>query len=817
MRLNRIAFIFFAIWLLFLGGSAYYALIFPVRVLHHLLMTVVLAAWLLNRLRQGRGLPSTPLNIPLAAAGAVWALSAALSADPRMAFENLWFQLLHILLFLALADSFQRGRDRLVIEIQFLLGAVVLFLSGIELASWFFGLGLLPGAAGGWAAVLGADIPLPLNLPRLSLAMNISTLLAGYAAPLIVFAAIWAWTTSRRDYRIVLAILSAGLLVVTLLTASRGALLSLVTAGGIISGLRLWKTSSIAAQRNLRYLVGAAAAVGILAIVGYTIFSTTQARSTNAGDTGRLDMWRSAIAMAADHPLTGVGPGLFGRAFRTYRDPTIVQDKLAAAHNAYLNTAAETGLPGIVLSVGLAGAFALATYRNWKQTTSPIQQQRIEAAFAALVGLAVHSMVDTFTITPIVLLMSVLAVFCIIPTDLDSRLRPQPASRRITSLAALVLVLGYGLWFIQLDRAQAAFLNSLNADDRSAALESAQAAVDLDPALRLYQLHLADLQAQDTDPAIGISAYRAALSLEPTWDTGWINLAALEFQQGNLQEGGEALAQARAINTHNEAATRWAEWAESQQAAPDDQIITAYQDGIQVNPYLPLADYWWQTPLRREALEYLLPEYPLDQQYRILQAHDPACAAALVPAQPQTGDEWLTSALAALDSGNPEQALTAFDTAIRLLRTSGDAYAGRARARYALHDATGAERDLRVAELLGTFSEYPNAIRAAGEPEAAATLRYRWQVDAVPSKAVGGEFAAVLYGRPAIFTVRPEMRFIGPGRAIMEQWYAIAAERELAGDLPGALHAYQAIVDYAPDETEAQTQIARLGDLSPSP
>lgn len=815
MRLGRIAFIFLAIWIVFLGGSAYYALIFPIRVLHHSLMTILLAGWLIHQLRQKRGLPYTPLNKPLAAAILIWIISAVFSSDPRMAFEHLWFQLLHVLLFLALVDMFQKGRDRLVIETQFMQGAAVLFLSALELGSWFFGLGLTPGAPGGWAAALGADLPLPLTLPRLSLAMNISTLVAGYTSPLTLFAAIWALTTPRRDYRIVLALLSLGLLVVTLLTASRGGLLSLITATGLIVGFRLWGDTQEGRHRWRRILISAAAVASLLAIVGYTILSTTRARAVDVGDAGRLDMWKSAISMTADDPLTGVGPGLYGRAFRTYRDATIVQDKLASAHNAYLNTAAETGLTGVVISLWLAIAVALSTYQHWKQTVSPVQKRRIEAAFAALVGLGIHSMVDTFTITPIVLLMLVLIVFCIIPTDIESRLRPRKSTARGFALAAVLIVLGYGAGFIQLDRAQAAYQSSLSTHDPEPALEAARTAVILDPYLRLYHLHLAQLEAQWSTPEIGIAAYRQALQLEPTWDAGWINLAALEQADGETAAALESLRQARVINVLNAASTRWAEWAEKTQSAPENEIIAAYRDGIRSINYLPLSHYWWETPLRQAALNQLLGDLPLDQQYRILRVHDPTRAATLVPETPVTGREWLATALAKLDSGDISSALTAFDQAIALLRINGDAYAGRAQAHFAIGDIHGAERDLQIAVLLGTFAEQPNAIRAKWVTNVDSEMIYRWRVDAVPATTVSGEFAAVLYSRPGTFPLRPEVSMIGPGRSVMEPWYQIAAEREQKGDLKGALQAYQAIADYAPDEAEAIEQIIRLTGLVP--
>ncbi|HEX2907402.1 MAG TPA: hypothetical protein VHO69_11110, partial [Phototrophicaceae bacterium] len=139
--IRRLTFILLAIYLVFLGGSAYYTLIFPIRVFHHLLLTGLLTLWLINRLRSRQGLPQTPLNAPIGAALVVWLISALASADPRMAFENLWLQLIHILFFFVLIDLFQRGRQRLVLETQFMLAALVIFLSALELASWYFGLG----------------------------------------------------------------------------------------------------------------------------------------------------------------------------------------------------------------------------------------------------------------------------------------------------------------------------------------------------------------------------------------------------------------------------------------------------------------------------------------------------------------------------------------------------------------------------------------------------------------------------------------------------------------------------------------------------
>jgi O-antigen ligase/tetratricopeptide (TPR) repeat protein len=812
MRPGRLGFILLAIYLIFIGGSAYYHLIFPVRVFHHVLITGLLGAWLLARILRGQGFPQTPLNLPILGAVVVWFITALTSIDPRMAFENLWFPLTHVLFFFILMEMFQRGRERVIMETVFLISALVVLLSVLEIASWYFGLGIIPGTQTGWFDVLGSGVWLPLKPIRLSLAMNISTLLAGFVAPLVTLAAAWAITTKRQDYRKVLLILSGGLLVVLILTFSRGGLLSIMAAAGTFGLLRLVQMPRVTGRIPSRALLGLAA-FGGAAIVGlFVIVSITQERSGNRSDSGRLDMWTSAAEMTRDRLVTGVGPGVYGRAFRTYRDPTIVQDKLASAHNAYLNTAAETGLSGILVSLWLGAAFLWAWYRNWRREESTAHKMRLEAAFGALVGIGIHSLVDVFTITPIVLLTLVIAAFCITPSEVPPR--PSTLKQRralVLPVLALIGVIVYGLWMLQLDRAQAQYLNSFG--DEPMARESAREAARIDPHLNLYFLQEVFLTGREAsaDPTLipqAIEAYQEALTLEPTWDTGWLNLAALQLRAGDEEAALESLARARAINTHNLAALHWARLAESQNTQPESAIVESYVDALTASTVLPLADFWWETDLRRTAVEQYLLDMPLDTQYRVLAAHDTERAASLVPEQPQTAAEWWIVGEDALTvQGDPEHAAAAFGEAIARAPANSDYYASRARATWQ-RDPEAALRDLNIAELLGTIAEYPNAIRAemADTPEAAERLR----ANALPPRAVLQEFAAVLYGRPAQFDVMTEMRAIGPGRAAMQPWYTVAEMRLANGDVEGAARAYRAILDYAPDEREAREALERL-------
>jgi O-antigen ligase len=65
---------------------------------------------------------------------------------------------------------------------------------------------------------------------------------------------------------------------------------------------------------------------------------------------GRLEFWKASLSVIAANPLIGVGYG---------RLPQEIQKRIGRArpaHNLYLETAAENGVPGLVLLLWLFGA-----------------------------------------------------------------------------------------------------------------------------------------------------------------------------------------------------------------------------------------------------------------------------------------------------------------------------------------------------------------------------------------------------------------------------------------------------------------------------
>lgn len=785
MRAKRYTLIGLAFYLTFIGGSSYYATSFTMRVLHHIIITLLLAGWLFGRLRRGRGLPESGINNALYLTIPLWAITAVLGLSPRMSLEWLWFGLVHTLFFLYIVEQIRRGYQRLVMEAVFFMAMGVLLLSALELGSWFFGWGIVPGTSIGW--IMTGQFPRLTDFPQIALPMAVSTLVAGYTAPLIIVTGAWASTTRERAVRVILGMMALLLAVVLVLTSSRGGALSLGAALGTLILMRLVQHPRVRAVVPPRVLVAGALGVVVVALLGVVYISLPN--SNNISNRDRLIMWQSATTLGIQDPLTGVGVGQFGHAFRMMRDPFLAQDKLASAHNFYLNTLAETGLPGLLLCAALALLIARQGWRHWQSAPNEGTRRRIEAVFAALIGIAVHSLVDVFTITPIVLLIAALVAYGITPQP-ASRLGPVAPGARRPAWAALALVLIYGAWLLWQDYAQSAYMRSWDLSNPAQALSEVRTAQSLDPALTLYHLHEAYIMGETEVPTQGITAYQSALALEPSWDTGWLNLAALQEKADDLEGAAESLKNAAALKIDNGSAVHLGRIGEGL-GWPDEEVVAHYRRALEASLMaleiehdgfyvLPLADFWHETPLRLRALEDVTPMMPVDWAYRVWAVHDPTRLERLVPESPTTAAEWWIVGEHALTVGqDTAAAVEAFDEAIALAPREGDYYASRGRA-LMTSDREAALRDLDLARVYGTRFEYPNAIEAlmTDDPSAREDLL----AQALPFRSPPQEFAAVLYSRPAVFDTVPSMRDPGYGTAALRPWFELLAVARTEND-----------------------------------
>ncbi len=153
----------------------------------------------------------------------------------------------------------------------------------------------------------------------------------------------------------------------------------------------------------------AAAIAGVLVfagVVGWTGIAWRYAASSLALEReGRFAMWDDSVRAVRRYPLAGAGAGAFPSAFRRSH-PYLTGYTIDHAHNEYLETAVEWGVP---LTLALLGGMAVALVRIFRGLKGEQNQQR-QIALGCLAGalaMVLHAAVDFPLRIP-----AILALFC---------------------------------------------------------------------------------------------------------------------------------------------------------------------------------------------------------------------------------------------------------------------------------------------------------------------------------------------------------------------------------------------------------------------
>ena len=181
-------------------------------------------------------------------------------------------------------------------------------------------------------------------------------------------------------------------------------MLLVLGAGGVVLLARQGK--------SLRFLwwlagIGAVVVLGLLPFLGRERFRLLL--DFGAGTTGglRLNLWRSAWAMALDHPWLGVGPDNFLYAYRSgYILPAAWQDpNLNHPHNFVLDWWTRLGLPALLL----AGLWVWTGVRHlWQRLRSGADAGLALGCLAAIAAALAHGLIDASYALPDLMIVWVL-------------------------------------------------------------------------------------------------------------------------------------------------------------------------------------------------------------------------------------------------------------------------------------------------------------------------------------------------------------------------------------------------------------------------
>jgi O-antigen ligase len=203
----------------------------------------------------------------------------------------------------------------------------------------------------------------------------------------------WRASVARSlDGRRLVLQLAVGLTAaVVALGASRSALVALACAAGYVA----LSARGGGGIRSRGLSLAAIASLALVGMLGYgdgerLLLRIDQTRASGMAD--RTAIWRDALPLMSDFPLSGVGAGAFGSAMRVYQTSRTYHYN--EAHNQYLQLVAEGGVLLTVPAVIALAALLAAARRQLRREDDPLRWMRVAAA-GALVGVAVQSIWET--------------------------------------------------------------------------------------------------------------------------------------------------------------------------------------------------------------------------------------------------------------------------------------------------------------------------------------------------------------------------------------------------------------------------------------
>ncbi|OGS22611.1 MAG: hypothetical protein A2252_03260 [Elusimicrobia bacterium RIFOXYA2_FULL_39_19] len=178
----------------------------------------------------------------------------------------------------------------------------------------------------------------------------------------------------------------------------------------------------------------------------------------------RMDLWKSAVKMTADHPFLGVGLGNYGKIFPKYNFPveteTLRYSKTTNfAHNEFLQIAAEFGIPGLLLVLWLYTLYFKEIHKiNYLLLPS------IVIVFQSIFDMNLHLPINIF-------LILIFYSFALIDSSNKSIIKLGNSTKSIFLFSLMIIFTLYGLIItsefcaFKKDYAKSILFNPLNADN----------------------------------------------------------------------------------------------------------------------------------------------------------------------------------------------------------------------------------------------------------------------------------------------------------------------------------------------------------------
>ncbi|MBP6979342.1 MAG: O-antigen ligase family protein [Bacteroidales bacterium] len=124
--------------------------------------------------------------------------------------------------------------------------------------------------------------------------------------------------------------------------------------------------------------------------------------SSDASNLERINRWQSAIRMYRERPFWGWGPGTYQflyAPFQRTKEKTIISTNfgdMGNAHSEYIGPLAESGLPGMLITVALVISFFITGLRVYKEAATPQVKLLAMITLLGLMTYFIHGILNNF-------------------------------------------------------------------------------------------------------------------------------------------------------------------------------------------------------------------------------------------------------------------------------------------------------------------------------------------------------------------------------------------------------------------------------------
>lgn len=467
---------------------------------------------------KGKYIPEK-LLIPLLLILVIGLLSSVLSSIPQLSFYQTWLSscgIFLLFLFYVLAKQFQ-FKNALIL-------AVALAGVGFMLFSWFDALR--------WYQSYRLAMPQGELVPSISFRLNGGNTIAAFYS-LIAFLFFGLSTQSKNiAIKLLTGIGCFSVLVLILLSSSRGALLGVLVGTSFLVLVLFWQQIllliNVIKHNQKARLVVIIALVFLIILIVFVVswFFISAANHPTHGNplTSRNEFWTPAFQAFIFSPIIGTGPYTFYSWYAQER--SIPPGHLFLhAHNSYFDLLANMGLLGL-------GAFGWLLWRFFQMINSQFSAMRKQkksftlSLLAGVLAFAVHSFFDGLYL---MIFAGFTFVFIMVLVFDDLPSAPVRRYERIVLTIFWVGIAGYS-WFhyFQIDHITHA-INAYNHNDLTTAQTEIKHARNINPNNTISNIYTAILHSDTLEniQTTAIPAFEHVVQLDPYWGLNHANLAAL--------------------------------------------------------------------------------------------------------------------------------------------------------------------------------------------------------------------------------------------------------------------------------------------------